>query len=212
MTDYIDIQSSDAKSPDLFCIPPHYQDDIESVLISNGQIRDRIERLAADIMKTKYDHLVCICVLKGGFQFFVDLQTEMKKILVNRGQSMSMTYEFVKLKSYVGDKSSGKVEISGMNLETVKNKHILVIEDIIDTARSAVALTEEIKKFNPKSMKFASLLLKKGAQIMPFKADYIGFAIPDVFLVGYALDLNEYFRDMSHMCVMKKSALEKYKE
>lgn len=196
----------------LFSVPKHYEDDLESVLIPSGLINDRTERLARDIIND-FDHeaIVALCVLKGGYKFFTDLLDKINVINRNRGHSVPMSVDFIRLKSYQNDESTGSIEvIGGDNLDSLKGKNVLVVEDIIDTGKTMQQLLNILAAVHPKSVKVASLLVKRTDKSTGYKPDYIGFEIPDRFVVGYALDYNEYFRDLNHIGVINESGKKKY--
>ncbi|CAM4613747.1 unnamed protein product [Leuciscus chuanchicus] len=176
---------------DLFCIPKHYASDLERVYIPHGLIMDRTERLARDILKDMGGHhIVALCVLKGGYKFFADLLDYIKALNRNSDRSIPMTVDFIRLKSY---------------------QNVLIVEDIIDTGKTMKTLLELLKQFNPKMVKVASLLVKRTPRSVGYRPDFVGFEVPDKFVVGYALDYNEYFRDLNHICVISETGKEKYK-
>jgi hypoxanthine phosphoribosyltransferase len=100
-----------------------------------------------------------------------------------------MSLEFIRVKSYINDHSGDEIEIIGLSeLENLKNKHLLIIEDIIDTGVTMVALKKELQKYQPKSIHVVSLFTKRRKdKKCVFKPDYSGFEVPDHFIVGYAL-------------------------
>merc|ERR1712170_265862 len=199
-------------SLDMFCVPKHYEDDLESVLIPRGVIDDRIERLARDIFH-EYggEPLVALCVLKGGYKFFADLVEKIQILCRNSQKTLPISIDFIRLKSYVDDQSSGDIKVmGGDNLSNLKGKNILVVEDIIDTGRTMQKLLNLLQKSSPKLVKVASLLVKRTPLSVGYKPDYTGFEIPDKFVVGYALDYNEYFRDLGHVCVINDAGKKKY--
>ncbi|RUS77408.1 hypothetical protein EGW08_014827 [Elysia chlorotica] len=206
---------------DQFCIPKHYEEDLERVLIPEGLIYDRTERLARDIVEAfGTEPIVVLCVLKGGYKFFTDLVDKIKVINRNSGRSIPMAVDFIRLKSYMkpesesyyqNESSTGKIEvIGGDNLDSLTGKNVLIVEDIIDTGRTMKQLLELMAAVHPKSVKVASLLLKRTPLSVGYIPDYIGFEVPNLFLVGYALDYNEFFRDLSHICVINSNGKEKY--
>lgn len=200
-------------SQDMFCIPKHYEDDLESVLIPSGIIQDRIERLARDIFNDLASQpMVLLCVLKGGYKFFADLSDKIQSLSRNSGRSLPLSVDFIRLRSYADDKSTGEIKISeGQDgLSDIKGKNVLVIEDIIDTGLTMVKLLEVLKQYNPRSLRVASLLVKRAPNSNGYRPDYTGFEIPNHFVVGYALDFNEYFRDLSHICVINANGKKKY--
>ncbi|XP_065413443.1 hypoxanthine-guanine phosphoribosyltransferase isoform X3 [Chrysemys picta bellii] len=142
---------------DLFCIPKHYVDDLEKVYIPHGLIMDRTERLARDIMKSMGEHhIVALCVLKGGYKFFADLLDYIKALNRNSDKSIPMTVDFIRLKSYCNDESTGEIKvIGGDDLSTLTGKNVLIVEDIIDTGKTMKTLLSLLKQYNPKMVKVA---------------------------------------------------------
>lgn len=199
-------------SLEMFCLPKHYENDVESILIPKGLINDRTERLARNICRdVGRGPLVGLCVLKGGYQFFGDLMDYIRTINANGEQSMQMSVDFIRLKSYEDDQSSGEVRVIGSDdLSSLSGKHVLVVEDIVDTGATMQKLLNTLNKFKPASIKVASLLVKRTLKSNGYRPDYIGFEIPDKFVVGYALDYNEYFRDLNHICVINDNGKKKY--
>ncbi|XP_068812326.1 hypoxanthine-guanine phosphoribosyltransferase [Struthio camelus] len=198
----------------LFCIPKHYEDDLERVFIPHGLILDRTERLARDIMQEMGSHhIVALCVLKGGYKFFADLLDHIKVLNQNSDKSVPITVDFVRMKSYCSktDSSTEKISIIGEELSALNGKNVLVVEDIIETGRTMETLLSKLKDYKPKMVKVVSLLIKRTHQSSGYRPDYTGFEIPDKFVFGYALDYNEYFRDLNHICILKEKAREKYK-
>ncbi|KAJ1929566.1 hypothetical protein IWQ60_001053 [Tieghemiomyces parasiticus] len=197
-----------------FVIPKHYENDLQSVMIPNGLVMDRIEKLARMIVDDTRGQqpLVVCCVLKGGHQFFADLVNFMKKCVTKQGSNVPLSLEFIKVKSYENDQSTGNVKISltDEELAEFKGRDLLIVEDIIDTGRTMVRLLDRLKAFEPASVRVTSLLLKKTPLSCGYIPDYVGFAIPDAFVVGYALDYNEHFRDLDHICVINDTGKAKY--
>jgi hypoxanthine phosphoribosyltransferase len=191
---------------DLFCKTNHYAEDLQKVFVPHGLIMDRTERLARDVMKEMGGHhLVALCVLKGGYKFFADLNR-------NSDKSIPMTVDFIRLKSYCNDQSTGEIKvIGGDDLSTLTGKNVLIVEDIIDTGKTMQTSLALVKKHKPKMVKVASLLMKRTPRSVGYKPDFVGFEIPDKFVVGYALDYNEYFRDLNHVCVISETGKAKYK-
>ncbi|XP_026948225.1 hypoxanthine-guanine phosphoribosyltransferase isoform X1 [Sagmatias obliquidens] len=143
---------------DLFCIPNHYAEDLEKVFIPHGLIMDRTERLARDVMKEMGGHhIVALCVLKGGYKFFADLLDYIKALNRNSDRSIPMTVDFIRLKSYCNDQSTGDIKvIGGDDLSTLTGKNVLIVEDIIDTGKTMQTLLSLVKQHNPKMVKVAS--------------------------------------------------------
>ncbi|XP_078256850.1 hypoxanthine-guanine phosphoribosyltransferase-like isoform X1 [Rhinoraja longicauda] len=199
--------------PELFCIPKHYEEDLERVFIPHGLIMDRTERLARDIMKDMGgDHIVVLCVLKGGYKFFADLLDYIKALNRNHEESLPMTIDFIRLKSYCNDQTAEEVKvIGGDDLSSLAGKNILIVEDIVETGRTMKKLLKVLEGHKPQMVKVASLLLKRTPRSSGYRPDFVGFEIPDRFVVGYALDYNEHFRDLNHICVISDKGRQKYK-
>ncbi|NWH84253.1 PRDC1 protein, partial [Aegithalos caudatus] len=201
-------------SLDLFTYPQHYYGDLEYVLIPHGIIVDRTERLAKDIMQDIGDNdIVVLCVLKGGYKFCADLVEHIKNLSRNSERFISMKVDFVRLKSYHNDQSMQDMQIiGGDDLSKLTGKvyflcvlhtlFFLFYKDIVGTGRTMKVLLKNIEKYKPKMIKVASLLVKRTSQPDRYRPDYYGFEIPDLFVVGYALDYNEHFRDLNHICVI----------
>ena len=213
-----------------FSIPRHYANDVESILLPHGIILDRVDRLAHVIVNDYHERhrdddkapgLVVVCVLKGGHQYFADLLNAIKRInqSLSNSRSIPMSLEFIKVKSYVNDSSSGQVSIELTANETwldvarrFKDKDILVVEDIIDSGRTMTALLAKLKETQASNVSVTSLFLKRTHLSNGYVPEYVGFSIPDKFIVGYCLDYNEYFRDLDHVCIINENGRLKYKQ
>ncbi|XP_013410329.1 hypoxanthine-guanine phosphoribosyltransferase [Lingula anatina] len=198
---------------DLFCIPKHYEDDLEDIMIPSGLIDDRVERLARNICQDfgHADHLVALCVLKGGYKFFADLLDKIKQLNRNIEHSVPISIDFIRVKSYVDDQTSDEVQILGVdNLDNITGKNVLIVEDIVDTGKTMERLLKHLEQYKPKRVRVTSLLVKRTKGSTGYRPDYIGFEIPCRFVVGYALDYNEHFRDLGHICVINEKGKKKY--
>ncbi|KAJ1100263.1 hypothetical protein NDU88_005350 [Pleurodeles waltl] len=198
---------------DLFVLPQHYCEDLKCVYIPHGVIMDRTERLAKNIMNDLGDnHITVLCVLKGGYKFCADLVENIKNLSRNSEKCISMRVEFVRLRSYRNDQSTNEMQnLGGEDLSKLAGRNVLIVEDIISTGRTMKSLLSQIEKYNPKMIKVASLLVKRTPLSDGYKPDYAGFEIPNLFVVGYALDYNEHFRDLNHICIINEIGKEKYK-
>ena len=167
------------------------------VVFTEKEIQKRVKELANELYK-KYGHeeVVFICTLKGAVFFACDLLKKYK------GDAI---LEFIKVSSYVGEKSSGNITQSlDVLKENIENKHTVIIEDIIDTGRSLEYLTKHILTMNPKSLKTCVLLDKKMKREVPIEADYVGFEIDDLFVIGYGLDLEQKLRHLPYIITKKE--------
>nr|XP_044995883.1 hypoxanthine-guanine phosphoribosyltransferase [Jaculus jaculus] len=215
---------------DLFCIPNHYAEDLEKVFIPHGLIMDRTERLARDVMKEMGGHhIVALCVLKGGYKFFADLLDYIKSLNRNSDRSIPMTVDFIRLKSYCNDQSTGDIKvIGGDDLSTLTGKNVLIVESPFGHGKTDHDIVNADKHYvNTLMFSFVmpsclsichtsyfvinSLLVKRTPRSVGYRPDFVGFEIPDKFVVGYALDYNEYFRDLNHVCVISETGKAKYK-
>ena len=159
------------------------------VMISEEEVDQKIAELGKKISEDyagKQVHLICI--LKGSVFFTCELA---KRITV------PVTLDFMSVSSYgEGTKSSGIVKISKDLDESLEGKNVIVIEDIIDSGKTLYYLLEVLAKRNPSSLKLCTLLDKPDRRVRDVKVDYIGFEIPDEFVVGYGLDYDGYGRNL----------------
>ena len=155
-----------------------------------------------------------MCILKGAYQFYNDLLDEIKTLNQfhsHESETVHLSLHFVRVKSYEGTESTGNVRISGIDLQDLAGKKVLLVEDIIDSGLTMAALTQEIQaQAEPTSIEVVSLLLKRTERSNGFLPHYAGFSIPDKFIVGYALDLNENFRDLDHICIISEAGIAKF--
>lgn len=170
----------------------------KEILIARTDIDKRVQELA-DLISRDYQgaDLVIVGVLKGAFVFMADLI---------RYLSIPCEVDFVRLASYgAGTVSTGNIAISKDIETSIQGRDVLVVEDILDTALTITALVERLKKRDPRSLRVCVFLDKKERRKVPFEAEYVGFHIPDRFVVGYGLDFNEMYRFLPDICVIGKS-------
>lgn len=155
-------------------------------LIGKEQLNKRIEELAKQIDENyNGQEIVAICVLNGATFFAVDLTLKMKT---------KMQVEFIKISSYEGTESTGEIKkYLDIDKKKVENKNILIIEDIVDTGRSMHYLIKHLKEKNPKDIKICSLLSKPSRREIEVNIDYLGFEVPNKFIMGYGFDDEEGF-------------------
>ena len=165
-------------------------------LLSEAEVDRRIQEIGDQISKDyagKQVHLVC--VLKGGSFFMCELA---KRITV------PVSLDFMSVSSYGGDtKSSGVVKIVKDLDESLLNKHVLVVEDIVDSGRTLSYLLEMLKDRGPADVKLCTLLDKPERRVVDVKVDYTGFEIPDEFVVGYGLDYDQKYRNLPYIGIVK---------
>jgi hypoxanthine phosphoribosyltransferase len=162
-------------------------------LYSQEEIRDRIKEMGQEISKDlcEMERPVVIGVLKGALLFLADLLRSIEC-------KDPLQLEFVRLSSYgSATESSGSVQSPYLDLPNIAHRNILVVEDIIDSGRTANFFMDYLRgQFNPKSLKMAVLLDKPSRRVAEMEADYVGFTIEDLFVVGYGLDYAEQFREL----------------
>ncbi|MBS1954016.1 MAG: hypoxanthine phosphoribosyltransferase [Cyanobacteria bacterium SZAS-4] len=162
-------------------------------IYSAQTIQERIRELGREISRDYADKEkpVVIGVMKGAFCFLADL-------VRNISAKDPLQIEFVRLSSYgAGTESSGHVQAPWLDLPDIRNRHILVVEDIVDSGRTAKFFLEYLKdQFNPKSLKMAVFLDKPSRRVVPCQPDYTGFSIDDLFVVGFGLDYAENYREL----------------
>lgn len=166
------------------------------VLISEAEIIQRVQELGKQISDDyREKKLTIICVLKGALIFLADL---LRKIDLNPD------LEFIQASSYY-DKtySLGEVKINNEILTKVEGRDILIVDDILDSGLTLYQIREKVLSKNPLSLKICVLLNKQSLRIKDIKADYIGFNIPDEFVVGYGMDYNGKYRGLSCISTIK---------
>ena len=170
--------------------------EIESTLISEAEIQRRVRELGQQISDDYSDREpVLVCVLKGAALFFADLF---------RTVSIPVRCEFIQLSSYEDrTESSGHVRtVQGLN-GNLHSADVVVVEDIVDTGQTLNFLTKELQALEPASVKVCSLLNKPSRRIVSTQIDYIGFEIPDAFVVGYGLDYAQKYRNLREIYHIK---------
>ncbi len=162
-------------------------------IIDEGDIEKRVAKLATDISNAYRDagELVLVGVLKGAFILLADL---------SRRLSIPHTIDFIALSSYdLKDESSGEVRLVMDMREAIAGKHVIVVEDIIDTGRTLHYLLDLLNSRHPASLKTCVLVRKERDQTHSIEIDYLGFDIPDKWVVGYGLDYDEKHRTLPHI-------------
>ena len=170
--------------------------DIKEVLITEQELQAKVKDLAEKIARDYRDKdPVLVGVLNGAFVFLADLM---------RYLDLSCTVDFVSWSSYGKDTSSSGVFRIMKDLETsVESRHVLVVEDIIDTGLTLHYLLDTIRARRPASVRVAALLDKPSRRRIEAKADYLGFQIPDAFVVGYGLDFGQQYRNLPFIGILK---------
>lgn len=169
---------------------------IDKVLVAEEDIRRRVDELGKEITRD-YAGMqpIAVCVLRGAIPFYADL---IRRI------DLPVTVDTITVSSYGSGTVSGKLKVITDMRTSVEGRDVLVVDDIIDSGRTSVALIEMLKERGAKSVKTCALLDKPSRRVADIKGDYVGFAIPDEFVVGYGLDWNEKFRNLPHVYTLKE--------
>lgn len=170
--------------------------DIESVLFSEEQLKQRVREIAAEIEKDYAGkEIMLISVLRGSFVFMADLC---------RAIDLPCTIDFMSVSSYgKGTTSSGQVQITKDLSEDISGRHVIVIEDILDSGNTLSYLLKLLENRHPASIRLCTLLDKPDRRTKPVQVHYSGFTIPDAFVVGYGLDYAEKYRNLPYIGILK---------
>jgi len=206
--------------------PSIYKNHFSSVLIPYSQIQSRTNDIAS-IIHSDYpmtEPLVLICILKGACPFFNCLSTALSEL------HHPFTLEFTRISSYVGTQSSGSVNVNHhtLDLKNLKDRHVLIVEDIVETGNTLSKFLPMIQECCPKSLQVCTFLTKRLPQgqqqeqpnngsscckiniekDLMFDVKYVGFSIGDEFVVGFGLDYNEMYRDLKDLWILGKKGIE----
>jgi hypoxanthine phosphoribosyltransferase len=173
------------------------EEHVDRILINREQLQARVAELAAEVScdYASVDNLLLVCVLKGAVMFLSDLSRQL---------AVPHAIDFMAVSSYgASTESSGIVRIV-MDLETnIVDRHVLVVEDIIDSGRTLDYITRNLSTRGPTSLSVCTLLDKKARRVVPIPVDYVGFEIPDEFVIGYGLDYAGLYRNLPFIGVLK---------
>ncbi len=175
-----------------------YEPYLEEILIDTDTLQKRIkelgEQITADYQNKK--HVLLVCILKGGVMFLTDLVRQI---------NVPHSIDFMAISSYGGGvrEASGHVRIDMDLRQDIEGKHILIVEDIIDSGYTMQYILRLLDTRKPASLRVCTLLSKPSRRQVPIELDYVGFEIPDKFVFGYGLDLDEIFRNLPFIGVCK---------
>jgi len=178
------------------------EEQIEKVLISEEEIKKRVSELGEEITKDyRGKDLLIIGIFKGAVPFLADLIREIK---------IPLRYDFMAVSSYGSStRSSGAVRVLKDLDTSVEDRHILIVEDIVDTGLTLKYLKENLERRHPLSLKIVTLLDKPERREVEVHPDYNGFVIPNEFVVGYGLDFNEIYRNLPYVGILKPETYQK---
>jgi hypoxanthine phosphoribosyltransferase len=169
------------------------------VLITREQIATRVAEMGQEISRDfAGEAVMLIGVLKGACLFLSDLARQIE---------LDATFDFIAVSSYGAAKqSAGEVQLIKDVTGPLQNQNVILVEDILDTGLTLTFLSKLFQARQPRALKIAALLDKPSRRQRPIQADYIGFKIPDEFVVGYGLDYAEHYRNLSDICVLDNEA------
>ena len=167
------------------------------ILFPRAEIAAAVSRLASEITRDYHGkNPLLLGILKGSFMFMADLV---------RLLDFPLEVDFIRLSSYgSGRQTSGRVKVVQGLRSSIKDRNVLVVEDIVDTGITIAFLLNYLKKKKPASLRLCSLTDKPSRRQVPVNIDYLGFAVPDKFLVGYGLDFNEHLRHLPDICYLEE--------
>lgn len=176
-------------------IPPSHRADLAGILIPEADLQKRIAALGRAIAKDyEGEEVLVVSLLSGTVLFLADLLRQLP---------FPLRVDFMGVSSYgSGTESGALVFTKELKLE-VKGTHVLLVDDILDTGKTLRAVSAKLKALNPKSIRTCVLLDKKERRVGAFEADYVGFVIPNLFVVGYGLDFDERYRNLPFVGVLK---------
>ncbi|MDP3733756.1 MAG: phosphoribosyltransferase family protein [Nanoarchaeota archaeon] len=207
MSHPIDVRNQQLYDLEQFAVPQAVKNDLQGILLPQGLIDNRVARMGEEIAKNyAYGNTLAICVLNGAQHFYQQLLNSVFPSVHN-----DIQLESIKCCSYDGTKSTGEVQINGLDFTAVRGKNVLVVEDIIDTGLTLSKLAQKLYEHDPLSLEIACLLDKRERRNpqATVKPEYTGFIIPDRFVVGYGLDFNGRYRLLPHLGVLKEEIYQK---
>ena len=172
--------------------------DVEQILYTEEELRSRVKELGCQITADYAGREpLLISVLRGAYIFMADL---------TRSINLNVTVDFMAVSSYgAGTVSSGQVEIKKDLSDSIEGKDLIIVEDILDSGNTLYYLMDVLRARKPASIRVCTLMDKPERRTKPIKADYVGFTIPDAFIVGYGLDYAEKYRNLPYVGVLKPS-------
>jgi len=168
---------------------------IGATLYDEETIRRRVHELATEISSLYAGlEVTLVSILKGSFIFLADL---------TRALTIPARVDFLGVSSYRGTESSTRVEWTTRLTSPIAGRHVLVVEDIVDTGRTLSVVLEDLRKESPASLRLCALLDKPGRRVVPVEVDFVGFTIPNQFVVGYGLDCDGWYRHLPFIAAME---------
>ena len=164
-------------------------------IYTKEQIRDRVKELGVELSDKFQDEIpIFIGVLNGSFVFLADLLREL---------TINCEIDFIKVSSYMGTESVGTVKLRKDISADITNRHVIIVEDIIDSGLTIKLIKDRMLEAGPKSVAIVTLLMKPDIAKLDFKIDWVGFEIPSEFVVGYGLDYDQLYRNLKAIYCLK---------
>lgn len=179
------------------------QDDIARVLVTEDELQARVAELGQAINEiyTDDDRPLLVCVLKGAFIFLADL---------TRHLAMRHEVDFMEVSSYgAGTESTGVVRILLDLEQSIEGRHVLIVEDIVDSGRTLAYMARNLQTRGPASLRICALLSKPSRREVDVELDWVGFEVPNEFVIGYGLDYAEEYRNLPFIGVLKEEVYAK---
>jgi hypoxanthine phosphoribosyltransferase len=176
-------------------VPAAWRDEVDRVLINDAQLARRVQAMSREIERDFKGHeMVVVSLLNGTVLFLADLI---------RHLSIPLRLDFIGVSSYGSGTTSGELVFTKELRLDVRGRDVLLVDDILDTGRTMKRVLAKMHTLNPRRLKICVLLDKPTRRVEPVQADYVGFAIPDLFVVGYGLDFAERYRNLPFVGVLK---------
>ena len=170
------------------------------VLFSKSEVDQRVQELGARIVTDfNGEYLNIIGISNGAIPFVADLIRQIP---------LPMQLDIIGVKSYRGTKSSGKIKLTSELTTNINNCYVILVDDILDTGRTLKNVSEYLESFEPAKLKTCVFLNKPARREVPFAADYVGFEVPNKFVVGYGLDYNGFFRNLDYVGILPEDHLQ----
>lgn len=206
---YIFVNDEDYVIPSLFSIPSHYAPYIGGVFVSKGLIQDRIKKISEDVMNHFQDNPITILVvLRGAFRYAKDLIEAIDSLPNPNFRHYNL--EFIRARSYVNNVQQ-EVVVEGLDSLDLEGKHVLIVEDLVDRGKTLSRVVELVRAKNPADLKISVLAFKRNPVNQWIVPDFIGFSLPNDWIIGYHIDYNNHFRDLPHICKLNDHGIEKFR-
>ena len=180
-------------------VPPRWRQEVERVLINDRQLARRVRQLSREIERDFTGHeLVIVSLLSGTIMFLADLI---------RHISLPLRLDFMGVSSYGAGTESGELVFTKELRLDVRGRDVLLVDDILDTGKTMSRVLAKLEALKPRRIKTCVLLNKSARRVEPVEADYVGFNIPDFFVIGYGLDYAERYRNLPFVGVLRPEML-----